>query len=58
MIRKVFEGLEFEYFPTRDVYEVYYKGKIIHAVFAYRNANEIIDEIRVKREGVIWGSLR
>lgn len=49
-IKKSFESLHFEYFPNRDVYEVYNnKGKRIYAVLASKNMQEIIDEIMVKR---------
>lgn len=50
IIKRCFESLVFEYFHERDVYEVYNnKGKRIHAAFASKNVQEIIDEIMVKR---------
>lgn len=57
IIKKHFDSLQFEYFPSRDVYEVYHKGKMIHAVMAYRNAQEIINEIKMKREKIFWRNL-
>ncbi len=41
IIKRCFDSLPFEYFPLRDVYEVYYKAKKIYAAFAYRNVQEI-----------------
>lgn len=54
-LKKHFSNLKFIYISERDVFEVYYQGKLIHAVFANRNVQDIIHEIRDKRDKIIWG---
>jgi len=55
IIKKCFDILQFKYSVSHDVYEVFYEKKLIHAAFAYRNVQQIIDEIRIKYDKLVLG---
>ena len=50
LIKKHFESLRIEYSPFRDVYEAYNNDRFMLAIEASKNIQEIIDQIRIKKE--------